>query len=238
MAKHKHEEHENHERWLVSYADFITLLFAFFVVMYSASALNVGKFRIISASIQAALKPVVGATISTQRFDIGSSSNPAVPAISPKMMFLKRAQSAIKKIDLGQNQSNQIRIIATDKGIMVTLSDSMLFESGQAVVKSEALPALQALSEVLTDTGEIIQEIRVEGHTDNVPLRTLQFPSNWELSSTRAASVLRVLTEQYNVQAGMLSVVGFGSTKPLADNLMPESRAKNRRVEINVVLAE
>ncbi|MBM4125115.1 MAG: flagellar motor protein MotD [Nitrospira sp.] len=241
MAKPKHEEHENHELWLVSYADFITLLFAFFVVMYSASALNIGKFKVISDSLNMALlKPVKGQNSSSQALDFGGQGKktPPIPAVSSKEQFHRRVQAAMRKFDIAQNLPDKMEVTMTDHGIMVTLADSMLFESGQAAVRPQALPALQALSEVIMDTGEIIQEIRVEGHTDNVPLRTLQFPSNWDLSASRAASVLRVLTEQYQVKADMMSVVGYGAVKPLSDNLTPDNRAKNRRVEINVIMAE
>ena len=233
MAKKKHEEHENHERWLVSYADFITLLFAFFVVMYSISSVNEGKFRTVSDSIKAALNPVVSPSSTKVPFTIGESKpltlNPAIEgAKEPAMRRLRQIMHSLKN-------ETHIEIIQlkelTNGDIVLTLPDTVLFRSGESALLPEARPFIQAISEVLI---ELDRHVRVEGHTDNVPITTVKFPSNWELSATRAVTVVRELSEQYGVPTNHLTAVGHADSRSLVDNLTPENRAKNRRVEIVV----
>lgn len=240
MAKKpKHEEHENHERWLVSYADFITLLFAFFVVMYSVSSVNEGKYRAVSESIQAALRPVTSPPASSSRIEIGDYKSSLIPTSGPKTVFVRKLEAAISKLQ-GPGHPIIIKpapgLLSPDKGVLVTIADSTLFESGRADIRPEALPFLEALAEVLSHSEGGVKAVRVlvEGHTDNVPIQTAQFPSNWELSSVRAVMVVRVLTEFYRVKPELFSATGFGEFKPVADNATPENRAKNRRVELTV----
>ena len=236
MAKHKHEEHENHERWLVSYADFITLLFAFFVVMYSISSVNEGRFRVVSESIQAALKPVVSTPASNKLFKIGDHKSALAPVVSKKAQIVRRLQEVLGSRSKQLNLIEHINVVETDTGIKVAISDSMMFESGQAELKAQAFPLLEALAETLSDHG--MKDVRVLGHTDNVPMQSAQFPSNWELSSARAVTVVRVLSELYHVPVERLSATGYADNKPVADNLTPENRAKNRRVELIVAMEE
>lgn len=236
MAKKKHEEHENHERWLVSYADFITLLFAFFVVMYSVSSVNEGKYRTVSDSIKAALNPITSAPASRMPFTIGDSKprliNPELasanePVIRRIRQIMKRLQADLKP------ELQDVSIMETGNGtIVINLPESVLFNSGEARVKSEALPFLQSLSEILV---EMDRHVRVLGHTDNVPIRTAQFPSNWELSAARAVMVVRILSELNSVPPRHLSATGFADSRPLVPNDTPEGRSKNRRVEIVVL---
>ena len=233
MAKKKHEEHENHERWLVSYADFITLLFAFFVVMYSISSVNEGKFRTVSDSIKAALNPIVSPANVAVPFTIGQ--NKAV-TVNPTIDTVKEpAVRRLREIMRSLKNETQLDIIQmkelTNGDIVLTLPDTVLFRAGEAVLRPEARPFIQAISDVLID---LDRHVRVEGHTDSVPISTVEFPSNWELSATRAVTVVRTLSEQYGLQGDHLTAVGHADSYPLADNLTPEHRAKNRRVEIVV----
>lgn len=233
MAKKKHEEHENHERWLVSYADFITLLFAFFVVMYSISSVNEGKFRSVSDSIKAALNPIVSPASTSMPFTIGQ--NKAVK-IDPTIESVKEpAMRRLRQIIRSLKEETHIEVITlkelTNGDIVLTLPDTVLFRSGESTLRPEAHPFIQAISDVLI---ELDRHVRVEGHTDNVPITTVQFPSNWELSATRAVTVVRAFLEQYGVPADHLTAVGHADSRPLTDNLTPENRAKNRRVEIVV----
>jgi chemotaxis protein MotB len=233
MAKKKHEEHENHERWLVSYADFITLLFAFFVVMYSISSVNEGKFRTVSDSIKAALNPIVSPANVAVPFTIGQNKavtvNPTIDRVKePAVRRLREIMRSLKN----ETQLDIIQMKELSNGdIVLTLPDTVLFRTGEAVLRPEARPFIQAISEVLID---LDRHVRVEGHTDNVPIRTVQFPSNWELSATRAVTVVRTLSEQYGLPGDHLTAVGHADSRPLADNLTPENRGKNRRVEIVV----
>jgi chemotaxis protein MotB len=233
MAKKKHEEHENHERWLVSYADFITLLFAFFVVMYSISSVNEGKFRTVSDSIKAALNPVVSPSSNLMPFTIGQ--NKAL-ALKPTIEEAKEpAVRRLRQIIRSLKSETHLEIIQlkelTNGDIVLTLPDTVLFRSGESVLRPEARPFIQAIGDVLI---ELDRHVRVEGHTDNVPISTVQFPSNWELSATRAVTVVRTLSEQYGVPANHLTAVGHADSRSITDNLTPENRAKNRRVEIVV----
>lgn len=236
MAKKKHEEHENHERWLVSYADFITLLFAFFVVMYSVSSVNEGKYRTVSDSIKAALNPVNSTPSSRLPFSIGDAkpklinsdmSNVNEPAIRRMREVIKRIHPVVKL------EMPDIKVVETGNGaILISLPESILFDSGEARVRAEALPFLKALSEILI---EMDRHIRILGHTDNVPIRTAQFPSNWELSAGRAVMVVRIFSELNGVPVTHLSATGFADSKPLESNDTPQGRTKNRRVEIVVL---
>jgi chemotaxis protein MotB len=234
MSKKKHEEHENHERWLVSYADFITLLFAFFVVMYSISSVNEGRFRTVSESIKAALNPIVSPPNVPTPFQVGANRPTSiVPNVIPSRdVAIRRLRQTLKLLQ----PSVQLETIQVtepgDSTIVLSLPDLVLFESGAATLRAEAMPFLQSLAEVLI---ELDRQVKVQGHTDNVPIRSAQFPSNWELSAIRAVMVVRALGELYGVPAQNLSAVGYADSRPVTDNETPENRAKNRRVEIVVL---
>jgi chemotaxis protein MotB len=237
MAKHKHEEHENHERWLVSYADFITLLFAFFVVMYSISSINEGRYRTVSESIKAALNPLSNHSGENRIINVGEAKsvqkgrNPS----DAKLAVLRRVSQQIQTIS-DQPMKDLVALItvvqSVNGDIVLTIPDQLLFNSGEATIRQDALPFLKGLAEAML---ELDRHVRVEGHTDNVPIRTAQFPSNWELSAARAVIVVRVLSELYGVPTGHLSAVGHADTRPMTANLSPEQRAKNRRVEIIIL---
>ena len=234
MAKHKHEEHENHERWLVSYADFITLLFAFFVVMYSISSVNVGKYRTVSESIKAALNPIVSPPSSPTPLALSTSKAALTAPDSPgnKEVAIRKLRNLVKGIKVSP-QLAMVRITEKVNGdIVITIPDQLLFNSGEAAVRPEALRFLEGLGTAIV---ELNRHTRIEGHTDNVPIRTAQFPSNWELSSTRAVMVVRVLSELYGVPVDHLAAVGHAETRPVTANADAEQRAKNRRVEVVIL---
>jgi chemotaxis protein MotB len=234
MAKKKHEEHENHERWLVSYADFITLLFAFFVVMYSISAVNEGKFRTVSESIKAALNPMQTPPASSKPFQVGENKSTAVqPSVQTnREQVIRRlqivTQSAGRAVKIFIDPASEQRV----GDIVLTISDHVLFKPGEATLQPEALPFLRGLADVLV---ELDRHVKIEGHTDNVPIRTALFPSNWELSAARSVMIVRVLSELYGVPASHLAAIGYGETRPLTANLDPDQRAKNRRVEVIIL---
>lgn len=234
MAKQKHEEHENHERWLVSYADFITLLFAFFVVMYSISSVNVGKYRTVSESIKAALNPIVTPPSSPSAFSL-NANKPALTAPNTpgsREVAMRRLRNLVQVIK-GVPQMSLVRIVEQVNGdIVIVIPDQLLFNSGEAAVRPEALRFLEGLGAAIL---ELDRHTRVEGHTDNVPIRTAQFPSNWELSAARAVMVVRVLSELYGVPAGRLAAVGHADARPITANADAEQRAKNRRVEVVIL---
>lgn len=276
MARKKqHEEHENHERWLVSYADFITLLFAFFVVMYSVSSVNEGKYRVLSDSLTAAFRapphsaePIqIGEHLQGPGIALPVQGTPSLIALpipeqpkpKPDEDFIRKNEmstvdanksaEASKATSAGADtQMQQItdEIVAAMSGLIqedlisvrrdkrwleVEIKSSILFPSGSAELAPEAFGMLQSLAQILA---KFPNPIHVEGFTDNVPIHTLQFLSNWELSAARAASVVHLFTE-YGVAPGRMAAIGYSEFKPVADNSTPEGRAKNRRVVLVVM---
>jgi chemotaxis protein MotB len=233
--KPKHEEHEHHERWLVSYADFMTLLFAFFVVMYSISAVNEGKFRVAARSIQQALHPLIQWDSSTRLFEITELQESRKPGVSYTGTPLTVGQifalaeqlytELAKLIPNGQLNMKFVTITRTEQGVLVTMMDQVLFESGRTALRREADPILQAIATLLLDPTVPIQQVDITGHTDNVLIQTEWLPSNWELSAMRAVTVLRALMERYRIPAAWLRAIGMGETKPVVENTPPEGRA-------------
>lgn len=236
----KRIEHDNHDRWLISYADFVTLLFAFFVVMYSISSVNEGKYKTFSSSLSLALN--------TEQNAAATSTLP-----NPQEQVLKNLVDR-RTVRLGEQQrriEERMRVLAeglrqvmlpmigeglvginqTKRGVVIDISASALFRTGDATLQPGVQEVLRKVAVVM---GNENQSIEVEGHTDDVPIRTVQFPSNWELSSARASSVARFLIEN-GVAAPRLSVVGLASNQPLVPNDSPEHRAKNRRVTITIL---
>ena len=237
MARRKREEdHDNHERWMVSYADFITLLFAFFVVMYALSSVNEGKYRVLSDSMVSAFRNV---HINT------SSQIPlmTIPPIQIQKSAAVRAQEAAKQKqrDKMRNvakdimevmapliEQGKVRVIETSRGVSIEINDSILFSPGQALLQPPLVKAMQGIAEVLAPTDF---PVIIEGHTDNVPIRNAQFPSNWELSAVRATTVLRLFSDA-GVAAERLTAIGYADTRPVEPNLLADGRARNRRVTI------
>ena len=224
--KHKHEEHENHERWLVSYADFITLLFAFFVVMYSISSVNEGKFRVVAQSIVEALNPLINMSASPLTFQPESRGGPtSTRAISIDMALYKKLSEKIMATDT----TGRVKVEQGERGVVVSMKDTMLFQPGQAVVLPEARAMLIPMATVLRD---FPHQIRIEGHTDNVPIHTKEFPTNWELSAARALNITRFLAEGGHLPPERLAASGYAEFHPVASNDTPEGRSQNRRVEL------
>jgi chemotaxis protein MotB len=237
----KHEEHENHERWLVSYADFITLLFAFFVVMYAISTLNEGKYRVLAdALLQAFRKDAVVTAQSTglapiNRTTTAAPSRPARAPLDPlrkaKAQKMRELADRITELMKPLVQSGQVRMTYLPHGLAVEINASVLFAPGQAMLQPDSLPALDAVARLLVD---LPQEVRVEGHTDNLPIASAVFPSNWELSSARASSVVRLFLTA-GVAPARLAAVGYADNKPVDSNDTLEGRARNRRVTLMIL---
>jgi chemotaxis protein MotB len=238
------EEHENHERWLVSYADFITLLFAFFVVMYALSSINEGKYRILSDSISSAFRNTPGSsTGALVQVSPNAPSPMAVPFRKPQIANIKPDINREKNKELLRNkakeitaalaplvQQGQVRVTEGALGITVEINASVLFDSGEARLQIPAVRALTAVGQILATTDF---PITVEGHTDNAPINTPLYPSNWELSGARAASVVRLFIET-GVDPRSLTATGYAEQRPVADNASPDGRQRNRRVAINM----
>lgn len=240
--RHHEEEHENHERWLVSYADFITLLFAFFVVMYAISSVNEGKYRVLSDALNSAFRDVPGDTagamvaINPTRTAIAAP----LPVVRPSLVNDQERERRRQKISNMARQireamaalvkEGQVHVTEGAFGITVDINASLLFASGDARLDATAIRALEAIAKVLAPSDF---PIIVEGHTDNTPISTAQFPSNWELSGMRASSVVRVFIEN-GVAPARLTSTGYADQRPVADNATPEGRQRNRRVAIAI----
>lgn len=228
--KKKEEEHENHERWLVSYADFITLLFAFFVVMYSVSSVNEGKLRAAADAISQAFNPIVNLSASPVRIDPKITSQlPNV--ISPDFKVYQRIQEALAEAG---DWGDKVTVSVEKRGIVIRVAETVIFDTGKADIRPEALEILKKVGGILADLNN---QVRVEGHTDNVPINTARYPSNWELSTDRASVIIRYFIDISGMEPTLLSAAGYAHYKPIDTNDTPEGKAKNRRVDI-VILNE
>ncbi|MDY0331367.1 MAG: flagellar motor protein MotD [Thiomonas sp.] len=252
MAREKApEEHENHERWLVSYADFITLLFAFFVVMYSISSLNEGKYKVLSQTMIAAFtgqpttpNPVpVGQPFNStpSAVDLPPLPKPQKPEIiqpgrgGPAAKEVQKAlQGVAQKIEellAGAIRKGDVRVRLTPLGVVIDIHDTVLFASGQAALTPQARDLLDQIAGVLQG---VPYPIQVNGYTDDRPINTPQFPSNWALSSARAVSVVEMFIAQ-GVKPEQLVAAGYGQYHPVESNDTAKGRAANRRVSVVIV---
>ncbi len=244
MARKKHEEeHENHERWLVSYADFITLLFAFFVVMYSVSRVDNKRLSQAAASIKWALHfSGTGGVGQMPIFDQPASSRnliemgpPQAPSASQRELVESvraRLEQRIRPFLL-QRGPAAVTVTADAKRVTVRLAAAEFFDSGQAALRPQILPVLDAIADELVPLG---RPIRVEGHTDDTPVAGTRFHDNWELSAVRAATVASYMELAHHARPDLLTASGFASTRPLVLGTKAEDRELNRRVEMVVVL--
>ena len=248
MARRKSISHEseNTDRWMVSYADFVTLLFAFFVVMYAISSVNEGKYRVLADTMTEAFKV---APKSPDPIQIGkenkvvSSSKPSNDIIKPIKVLPKSERTYEKEMkQIAETVSKSVQPLI-DKGLIkvnqnklwveIEMNSKILFSSADSELEEDAFPALKALAGVLKT---LPNSIDVEGHTDNVPINNDLYPSNWELSAARAASVVHLFT-QYGVDPRRLSSIGYAEYRPIASNKTASGRMRNRRVKI-VILAD
>ena len=270
MARRRHrEEHVNHEAWAIPYGDLVTLLLAFFVVMYAISSVNEGKYRVLSDSLVAAFRAAPKSLEPIQIGELSKAENELqtrqprtlVPLEidqlpldllerAPELKALQRAGFSPEELDaaaeliaeidsaiveaLGDLVEDDLVRLRRDRfWLEVEINTSVLFPSGSADVSPQARPVLDRLGQILA--GNPVRT-HVEGHTDELPIRTMVFPSNWELSAARASRVVRIFQSQ-GVAPERMAAVGFGEFHPVADNGTPSGRQENRRVVI-VVMAD
>jgi chemotaxis protein MotB len=231
-------EPENHERWLVSYADFITLLFAFFVVLFASSQADKGKQQQMSESVKRALENdrlvakiagILGGTVdntgkgNAQWRGPGGSQPDLRPTLERLMMELKKEVS-----------DGSMQVQMTQRGLVVSLRQAGFFPSGDDAVYETALASIEKVAKSIQ---KLPNPIRLEGHTDSIPIQTERFRSNWDLSAARAISVMALLQERYGIARGRMAVMGYADTVPLAANETEEGRSRNRRVDIVILNA-
>jgi chemotaxis protein MotB len=240
--RRQEDDHDNVDRWLVSYADFITLLFAFFVVMYAISQVNEGKYRILSDALNSAFRNVPGTTAGASMEVAPYSAIPMQIPLRRQLNFrneelrrqarerMRNAAGEVRQALAPLVQQGLVRVLEGAKGVTIEINASVLFQPGEARLDAGALRLLGDVARILAPTGF---PLTVEGHTDNLPINTPQFPSNWELSGARASSVVRLFIDS-GVDAHRLTATGHAEQIPIADNGTPEGRARNRRVAITM----
>jgi len=250
MRRPKQAEHENHERWLVSYADFITLLFAFFVVMFASSQTDKSRAKQISEAVEKALEngksvnmrpavaKILGGTVDDKGVGNAQMKGPGGAQLStkeaprPEVLELSASLKTLsaeleKEIKLGQ-----VEISMTPHGLVVSLKQAAFFPSGTDTLDPNSLPTIAKLASALK---ELSNPIRIEGHTDAIPIHTERFHSNWELSATRAIAMMEVLAQRFGIPYARMAIIGYAETVPISPNDTAEHRARNRRVDLVIL---
>jgi chemotaxis protein MotB len=252
MNRKKTAAPENHERWMVSYADFLTLMFAFFVVMFAASQTDKSKAKQVSESVtkaleegqmKAAVTVLLGGTID----DIGQGNamhngpggvrpHPtpkpilqerpiAFPELLPSLQYLtKELKQEIKE--------GKLQMRMTQRGLVVSLAEAAFFGSGEETINREAYPTIAKIAAVVA---QLPNPVRLEGHSDSIPIHNSRFASNWELSTARGVAMLNLLVERYQISDRRLAVAGYADTMPVESNDTEQGRARNRRVDLVIL---
>lgn len=245
--KKKHPEHVNLERYLISYADFITLLFATFVVLYALSQVDIKDFKTLEKSIQQAFSAPsimqgsdgVMTTTSDSLFDTSAADSMVAPLMM-EYMSQKYEDQSMQEIEKSINSEVKageiegVEAIQTDRGLLIKLSGDLLFQPNSAALTPRAKMKMDKVGAIIAKKF-IIHNMRIEGHTDNQPVSSKIYPSNWELSSARASTIIRYLMGRFAFMPSLFSAVGFADTRPVASNNSPANMAKNRRVEILIL---
>ena len=260
MSRRKRPRHHaNHERWLVSYADFITLLFAFFVVLYASAQVDQRKVGRLALAIQVAFQelgvfpasttqipmdthePMPFSTVqaienakhNTELGRLSSSADGPLSAASEEAS-LNTLQNELALALRHEIALHTVALHRETDGLVISLREFGFFDSGSAALKPSALPALDRIASILAIR---VCRLRIEGHTDNVPIHTSQMASNWELSTARSTELVRLLIVRYNFSPDRLAAAGYAEYHPIASNDTPQGRAQNRRVDV-VILSE
>jgi len=229
--------HENHERWLVSYADFITLMFAFFVVMFASSQADRAKIKRVAQAVTEALEN--GATVKVVKAD---PSDPGLRNLKvdpkPPQPASALAAELLPSLNYLNDQlrdeiaSGKMRVSLEGRGLVVSLQQATFFPSGEDAIDPATYPSLE---KVATAIRQLPNPVRLEGHTDAMPIHTARFRSNWDLSAARAIAVLALLTDRFQVPIQRLAVAGYAETIPVASNDTEQGRSRNRRVDIVIL---
>lgn len=234
MKRKKEAEKDNAERWLLSYADFITLLMIFFIIMYSMSVVDANKYKELSSSLNSALAG------DNQKIEGGEQGSPVedVKLNQPEDSGntteedLQKLMDQVNSLIAEKGLQNEVTVNMGEIGVWITFKDFVLFDSGSASIKPEMVGTLVELGKILTTVNNYV---RVEGYTDNVPISTSAFSNNWDLSVMRASKVLDIVVSQAGFPPDKISAIGYGEYRPVAPNDTDENKAKNRRVDIVIL---
>ena len=230
-------DHDNHDRWLVSYADFITLLFAFFVVMYAISAVNEGKYRVLANALGDAFGKTGSGDLPVPQI----ATTPLPPEVKQRTLKQQQAiEEQAHMTDVARNlldvmgplvKEGKVRVTQSRRGVSIEINANVLFEPGKADLAPSSLDVLRAVAATLQREPF---NLEITGHTDTVPISNSVFASNWELSAVRATSVVRLLADN-GIASERLYAIGREASQPIASNATPEGRARNRRVELMIL---
>lgn len=215
--------------WMCTYGDLVTQLLIFFVLLFSFSNVDKGKFNSAMVSLQGSLGILEGQGIGLVGDGGGSMPTPTPSDMSQLQTAQKLIREELAGSGDGATGTEGIEMVIEDRGLVIRMKDSILFDSGQAQLKPAARTVLNDVAEALR---KLPNHVRIEGHTDNRPISTSAFPSNWELSTSRATNVIRYLIEQRGLSAKRLSAAGYGEFRPVADNGTDAGRGQNRRVDL------
>jgi len=237
--KKKHEEHENHERWLISYADFVTLLFAFFVVMFASSNMDKEKAKQVSESVKnaineshvaAAVSAAFGGNVKRPVKGV-TKAKPVEPAPVAVVELLASLEFLTEALQ-AEIRSGKLKLSLETRGLVISLLQATYFPSGQDTIDAATFPSLAKIASVVR---ELPNPVRLEGHTDSVPIRNSRFRSNWELSAARSIAMMELLKTRFEIPEGRLMIAGYADNIPVGPNETEEGRAQNRRVDVVIL---
>jgi chemotaxis protein MotB len=252
MRRQQHATHENHERWLVSYADFITLLFAFFVVMFASTQADKEKARQVSESVRQALEhgqfsSAISTVLGRGKYVAAHVPKTPEPADHPDAPPPPPSQPAPRPADLAKSLdtlqhglaaeigSGKVGLKLEKRGLVISLRESAFFASGDDTISTTSLPMV---SKIAVEIQGLTNPLRLEGHTDSIPIHTPRFRSNWELSAARSIAMMELLSQRFQVPVERMSIAGYAENAPTDTNETVEGRAHNRRVDLVVLSAE
>jgi chemotaxis protein MotB len=229
------ESGQNLDRWLLTYADMITLLTAFFLMLYSMSVMSRGKFTQLASSVRNGFG---GALDGGPSILSGGGAHTVAngPQRTIQGVSYEDAMRNLARFVEQSKLSDKVNVRSDERGVVISLvSDNMLFARGQSALRPQSRPILERVGNVLKSLPNAVQ---IEGHTCDLPIRTTQFPSNWELSTARAGAVLRIMTEQQGLDSRRFTAAGYADTRPLRPNASEADRTRNRRVDIVILKSE
>jgi chemotaxis protein MotB len=248
MARKKpHPEHENHERWMVSYADFITLMFAFFVVMFATSQTDKARAQQVSDSVKqaldkggvaAAVHEILGGTVdekgkgNAQMKGPGGSQKAKVAPERAVLAELLPSLQYLNKELQAEIHDGKIEMHLEPRGLVLSLRQATFFPSGEDAIDPKTYPIVEKIAQTIC---ELPNQVRLEGHTDSIPIHTARFHSNWELSAARSIGMMELLSDRFEIPRQRMAIAGYADTAPLDSNDTQEGRAHNRRVDIVIL---
>ena len=249
MTRRKTPPHTNHERWLVSYADFITLLFAFFVVMFASTQSDRNKAKDVSDSVRQALEhgqfsAAISTVLGRGKHDARKApftneiadvrENPSAPLIAPHPPDLAKSLETLQKGLEADLKAGKVQLRLDTRGLIISMREKGFFASGDSTIAADSLPTLAKIGAVVQS---LPNPVRLEGHTDAQPIHNSRFHSNWELSAARSIAMLELLRDRFQIPASRMAIAGYAENSPSDTNDTEEGRAHNRRVDLVLLSA-